>query len=223
MLTLKTKKINLLLVSIVTFAVWLTGAPAAFAADTQIDATPTVVYSRSLVYDQEPFDLTIMGEPLATKEQCLNYLRRKNPLPLITVRPSELVDYFYEEASLEGIRPDVAFAQSLHETGNFRYGGDVIPMQNNYSGLGTTGGGVLGAWFPTAKIGVRAQIQHLLAYSNTRPPKEDVVDPRYDLVKRTGNFGKAINWTDLNGKWAVPGKTYGQMILSIHQRILQEK
>lgn len=167
-----------------------------------------------------PFDISIMGKPIATKEQCVRYLLNQNPFPMITVTPEQLVNFYYEEAAREGVRPDVAFAQAIHETGHFRYGGDVIPLQNNYCGLGTTGGGVKGAWFETAQIGVRAQIQHLMAYSTTRQPQMPIVDPRYELVTRSSNYGKAVYWTDLNGKWAVPGKTYGQMILSLHQRIL---
>lgn len=170
----------------------------------------------------EVIDLSIMGPPLASQEQCLNYLMRRNPFPLVTVAPRQLIAYFYTEAIREGVRPDLAFAQALHETGNFRYGGDVVPLQNNYCGLGTTGGGVKGAWFPDAQTGIRAQIQHLLAYSTKRPPRLPVVDPRYELVKRSDKFGGSVTWTDLNGKWAVPGKTYGQKILRIHQQILNE-
>ncbi|SHJ55713.1 glucosaminidase domain-containing protein [Propionispora hippei] len=168
-----------------------------------------------------PLALSIMGPPMATEEQCVQYLLRRNPLPLLTVSPRQLVAYYYEEATREGIRPDVAFAQALHETGNFRYGGDVVPLQNNYCGLGTTGGGVKGAWFETAQIGVRAQIQHLVAYTATRRPVTDIVDPRYELVRRSANFAQAVSWTDLNGRWAVPGTTYGQKIMTIHQRILE--
>lgn len=167
-------------------------------------------------------NLTVLGPPLASKEQCLSYLLKQNPMPLLTVSPKELVDYYYTESIREGVRPDVAFAQALHETGNFRYGGDVIPIQNNYCGLGTVGGGVKGAFFPTAEIGVRAQIQHLLAYATKRAPSMPIVDPRYQLVKRGANFGKCPTWTSLNGRWAVPGKTYGQKILTIHRKILAE-
>lgn len=183
-------------------------------------STKAALPNREYLITNSPIDFTIFGAPLATPEQCVSYLQRRTPFPLLTVTPEQLVDYYYIEGQREGIRPDLAFAQALHETGNFRYGGDVVPMQNNYSGLGTTGGGVKGAWFPSARIGVRAQIQHLLAYASTRPPQAELVDPRYDLLKTTANFGRAVTWTDLNGKWAVPGKTYGQMILKIHQRIL---
>lgn len=166
------------------------------------------------------FDLSILGPPLASEEACAAYLRKRGQPALLTVSVEQLVHYFYQEGQLEGIRPDVMFAQAIHETGHFRYGGDVVPLQNNYCGLGTTGGGVKGAWFPTAQMGVRAQVQHLLVYASTKLPEQAIVDPRYDLVKRSANFGQARTWTDLNGKWAVPGKNYGQMILRIHQRIL---
>ncbi|MBP2662603.1 MAG: Mannosyl-glycoprotein endo-beta-N-acetylglucosamidase [Firmicutes bacterium] len=169
------------------------------------------------------FDLSIMGPPLATKQQCLQHLFSKNPFPALTVSAEELVNYFYTEAMDEGIRPDVAFAQALHETGYFKYGGDVVPLQNNYCGLGTIGNGGRGAWFFSAQIGVRAQIQHLLGYTSTELPKKEIVDPRYNLLKNSKNFGVAKTWTELNGKWAVPGTTYGQKILKIHENIMREK
>ncbi|HWR39078.1 MAG TPA: glucosaminidase domain-containing protein [Patescibacteria group bacterium] len=167
-------------------------------------------------------DLSIQGKPIATREQCLKYLLRRNPYPMLTVSPEKLVDYFYQEGLQEGVRPDLAFAQALHETGNFAYGGDVLPLQNNFSGLGTTGGGVRGAWFPSAQLGVRAQIQHLLAYSANRAPKLPLVDPRYDTVKTKFGLGRAPTWKSLSGKWAVPGRNYGEKILKIHEWILRE-
>lgn len=201
-----------------TLFIWLWGISMVLASG-NVKYTHTYSY-REFLKTGVLFDLTIMGPPIATKEQCVSYLLRHNPFPLINTTPQQLVDYYYAEAGLEGIRPDVAFAQALHETGNFRYGGDVISVQNNYSGLGTTGKGVKGAWFPSPEIGVRAQIQHLLAYTATRPPTLSIVDPRYELVKNSEKFGQSYTWTELNGKWAVPGKTYGQMILKIHEKIL---
>lgn len=169
------------------------------------------------------FDLSIMGPPLATKQQCLQHLFSKNPFPALTVSAEELVNYFYTEAMDEGIRPDLVFAQALHETGYFKYGGDVVPLQNNYCGLGTTGDGGRGAWFSSAQIGVRAQVQHLLGYASTKPPQKEIVDPRYNFIKGSKNFGSVKTWTELNGKWAVPGTGYGQKILQIHENIMQEK
>ena len=167
-------------------------------------------------------DTSIIGTPIATQQQCVKYLLRNNPYPNLPVSAEEIVAYYYEEGAREGIRPDVAFAQALKETGFFRYGGDVIPEQNNYCGLGTTGGGVKGEFFATPQLGVRAHIQHLLAYSSTRRPTTPVVDPRYSLVRQSYGSRTLGRWQDLNGRWAVPGRYYGQEILSMFKAILNQ-
>ena len=168
------------------------------------------------------YDTSISGTPMATQEQCVKYLLNNNPYPNLAVSAEEIVAYYYEEGEREGIRPDVAFAQALKETGFFSYGGDVIPEQNNYCGLGTTGGGVKGEFFATPQMGVRAHIQHLLAYSSTRRPLTPIIDPRYDIVRQA--YGERIlgEWQDLNGRWAVPGRYYGQEILSMFHSILMQ-
>lgn len=178
--------------------------------DTSFKVRPTV----------SAFDDSIIGTPLASQEQCVNYLLSVNPKPDISVSPKELVSYYYEEGAREGIRPDVAFAQALKETGFFRYGGTVTPDQNNYCGLGTTSSDVKGAYFSSAQLGVRAQIQHLLAYASTRRPSEAVVDPRYGLVRNSYGSRTLNSWTDLNGRWAVPGYSYGQSIMSMFREML---
>ena len=166
------------------------------------------------------YDDSIIGTPLASQQQCVNYLLSVNPNPDLTVSPQELVSFYYEEGMREGIRPDVAFTQALKETGFFRYGGTVTPDQNNYCGLGTTSTEVKGAYFNNARLGVRAQIQHLLAYASTRQPSEPVVDPRYALVRSAYGEQTLSAWSDLNGRWAVPGYSYGQSIMSIFRAML---
>ena len=163
-------------------------------------------------------DSNIMGKSIATVEQMVSYVKKNNPNPKLSVALEELAKLFIEEGNIEGVRGDIAFAQSIKETGFFKYGGDVLPEQNNYAGIGTVGGGVKGAYFDTAKIGVRAQIQHLQAYATKDKLNQELVDPRYHLVTR----GSAPTVTGLNGKWAVPGKNYGEDILDILDRILKE-
>lgn len=159
-------------------------------------------------------DNLIMGRPVATQEQCVKFLLKNNPRPKLNVSAEELVSYYYEEGNHVGIRPDIAFAQALKETGFFSYGGTVVPAQNNYCGLGTTSATVQGAYFVTPRIGVRAHIQHLLAYASTEKPDYEIVDPRYQLVRNTYGSNTLTMWSDLNGRWAVPGVGYGQSILS---------
>ena len=165
-------------------------------------------------------DPSILGTPMASQSQCVRYLLRNNPNPDIAVSAEEIVQLYYEEGEREGIRPDVALCQAFKETGFFRYGGTVTPDQNNYCGLGTTSAYVKGSYFPNPQIGVRAHIQHLLAYSSTRRPTTPIVDPRYSIVRKA--YGKKTlgNWQDLNGRWAVPGKEYGQQILSMFNSML---
>lgn len=135
-----------------------------------------------------------------------------------TINPNapEVGAYYLEYGEVYGIRADVAYAQAIHETDYFRFTGVVGEEQNNFAGIGATGPDNLGANFATPKEGVHAHIQHLYSYASTDPipsgyPK---IDPRFDLVTR----GSATTWTQLNGKWAVPGTTYGQSILSIFKR-----
>ena len=68
---------------------------------------------------------------------------------------------YYDEATAEGVRPEVAFAQTMKETGFLQYGGDASIEQFNFAGLGTTGNGVPGNSYPDVQTGIRAQIQHL--------------------------------------------------------------
>ncbi len=115
------------------------------------------------------------------------------------------------EARCEGIRPEIVFAQAMHETGWLRFGGSVKPEQCNFAGLGATSATVGGASFESVQLGIRAQVQHLKAYANKEPLNNECVDPRFNLVTR----GCAPLVTDLNGRWAVPGNGYGESILRI--------
>ena len=172
------------------------------------------------VLHESPDDVTIFGEATVNQGQMVNFIKKRNPEPKINCTIEELVKIYYEEAQFEGIRPDIALCQAIKETGTWNYGGDVVPEQNNYCGLGTTGGGVKGAYFETPRIGARAHIQHLLSYATKNPPKIPIVDPRYELIQkyRPQIFGQIQTWTGLNGVWAVPGNQYGQDILNLWQQ-----
>ena len=91
---------------------------------------------------------------------------------------------YVEEANAEGINGAIAFTQAMKETAWLKFGGDVKIEQNNFAGLGTTGGGVAGASFATVREGIRAQIQHLKAYGSKNALKNECVDPRFSLVAR---------------------------------------
>lgn len=184
----------------------------------KIELTVSPLHGSPMIVLREDYsDVPIFGEAVATQAQMVNFIKKRNPAPKLNCTVEQLVHLYYVEAGREGIRPDIALCQSIKETGTWAYGGDVIPEQNNYCGLGTTGGGVKGEFFATPQLGARAHIQHLLSYTSKRPPKVEIVDPRYDLIKnfRPQIFGKLTKWTDLNGVWAVPGHHYGEDILNL--------
>jgi hypothetical protein len=154
----------------------------------------------------------------------ISYIRRHNPFPKLSCSLEDLAAFYYEEAGHEGIRPDLAMAQAILETGFFRYGGDVLPEQNNYAGIGTTGRGVRGEWFTSPQLGVRAHVQHLLVYSSTREPVQPLADPRYHLVRQLPAYhAQCTTWESLSGKWAVPGVDYGHRILRVLENIKNGK
>ena len=167
-------------------------------------------------------EVTIFGPALATEAQAVGLLKIINPQPKLTCTPEEIVHYYWQEAEREGIRPDVAFAQAILESGSFRFGGDVLPSQNNFCGLGTVGGGVKGATFKTPELGARAHIQHLLAYTEKRPQTK-IIDPRYELAHKVRlRDGLCTTWYQLNGNWAT-SKYYSEKILTVWQRMLGYK
>ena len=168
----------------------------------------------------------IMGKAQATAQQMALFCRSKNAAPQLTSCSLEqLAQIFLEEGEVEGVRGDVAFAQSLHETGYFKFGGIVLPSQNNYAGIGALNGNAKGeaATFPDPRTGVRAQIQHLKAYASTDALVNAGVDPRFSLVTRgSAPFVEWLGAADNpNGKgWAVPGKGYGGKVVALLGQIV---
>jgi stage II sporulation protein P len=160
----------------------------------------------------------IMGESILTAKELAAYALSRNANPKLNCAIEELARLFIDEGKAEGVRGDLAFCQSLLETGCFAYGNLVLPEQNNYAGLGAINGSDVGegAWFETPQEGVRAQIQHLKGYATTEPLNQERVDPRYDKLDAAGFMGSAKTITQLNGKWATPGDTYGEEILSLY-------
>ncbi len=178
------------------------------------------LYFKGVQLPDDYQQINIYGEAVATKGQAVRLIKEKNPNVHLMCSIEELVDLYWIEAEREGVRPDLALAQSLVETGFYRYGGDVDHNQNNFCGLGTTGGGVKGASFKTPELGVRAHIQHLLAYTQKSRPKTKIIDPRYEIAHSIRvERGVVDTWYGLNGTWAMGG-LYCEKIMVMYQNML---
>lgn len=136
---------------------------------------------------------------------------------------NQFAQIFYEEATAEGVRAEVAFTQCMKETGFLKYGGDVLPNQYNFAGIGATGA-VHGASFSNVRMGVRAQIQHLKAYGSISPLTNSCVDPRFNLVKR--GSAQYVEWLGIkenpNGYGWATSKNYGHDIVSMVNVLLKK-
>jgi hypothetical protein len=173
----------------------------------------------------------IMGISQLGASAMASYLQKHNPSPNINVSAQQLAQLYLDEGARIGVRGDIAFAQAIHETGWFRFGGLVQSNQNNFAGIGATGTGVsssicssttpipanCGESFASAALGVRAHLQHLFAYATASPFIDPIVANRTkSLVTRP----RATTWVGLNGTWAVPGTTYGQSIISRYNEMV---
>ena len=166
-----------------------------------------------------PGSVPVMGSADVSAAQIVSWFNANKPPdgPDLTVSIDQLAAFFVQEGADEGVRGDIAFAQSIVETGWFRYGGQVQWWQNNFSGLGAS--------FPDAQTGVRAQIQHLRAYADASatscavPPLHNAcADPRFNLVSPKG---KAPTWNQMgNGNWAT-SPNYASSVLNTYNSMRQ--
>jgi hypothetical protein len=157
---------------------------------------------------------SIMGAGFTTQERLAEFLLENNPAA-DPERVRLLASLYVEECALEGVNWDVAFVQMCHETGFLRFGGLVTESMNNFCGLGAVGPEEPGIFFPDARTGVRAHVQHLKAYGSTEPLAGARVDPRFGFVTPRG---KSPDIWGLAGTWAADAQ-YGARLADLLERL----
>jgi hypothetical protein len=162
--------------------------------------------------------------PCVTPERLNAFLAHHNRQRGYVLAPRfrDIASWYKRHGERHRVRWDYAFFQMLLETNFLSYRrangkwGDVNPKQNNFAGLGTTGGGVPGDSYPDVSTGVLAQIQHLVTYSGERLAnpvghrtrlKQDVILKSVApiLAKRP------VTFADLARRWAAD-RHYGRSI-----------
>ncbi|TVQ08793.1 MAG: cell wall hydrolase [Leptolyngbya sp. DLM2.Bin27] len=156
----------------------------------------------------------IMGIGSTSEVQLTLFLKNVNEVAVNTYR--DLPKLYREEAAIEGVNHDIAFCQMLVETNSLNFGGSLNPAQNNFGGIGSPTGGMEGASFPSARVGVRAQVQHLKAYGSVDPLVQRQVDPRFGFVVR----GVAPLIDQLSGRWSADLE-YGRKIMAFMRRLYE--
>ena len=165
----------------------------------------------------------IMGNAVATAEQMREYLKKKNPDVVQSVLG--MIPLYLSEGRAEGVRGDIAFAQSCLETGNFTFSGSAVTLsQNNFCGMGVTSNGMKGNSFDTPQLGIRMQVQHLKAYASKDALANDCIDPRFKYVTR--GCAEYVEWLGQKenpaGKGWAAGAGYGEKILAILKAVMDE-
>jgi hypothetical protein len=161
--------------------------------------------------------LSIMGQGKLKAWALAAFLHRNNN-GVSTREAYKIAKIYIEESNAEGVNYDIAFSQMCLETGFLRYGGAVLPGQNNFCGLGVLNNRTKGFSFRDIRLGIRAHIQHLKAYASLKKLHHKLVDPRFRFVKR-GSIKKV---DDLSGKWAADER-YGKKIRYLLGRMYREK
>ncbi len=156
----------------------------------------------------------IMGHGNTSLVQLITFLKSKNSDALN--RFPDLPKFYREEGNAEGVNFDIAFAQMGIETNFLRFGNIVKPEQNNFASLGSIGTDEGGATFSSARLGVRAHIQHLKAYASTEPLRQAEIDPRFRFVRR----GIAPLLDQLSGRWTADIQ-YGTKILNMVRQLYE--
>lgn len=132
---------------------------------------------------EPPSGTPVMGEALITAHQLATYYYSRKghdtaQLPTLDDDVEALARLFIEEGRRDGVRGDIAFMQSMVETGwlLFPTYGQIRPWFNNYSGMYAFDGRPKGTTcaaetspsrcFESPRIGVRTQVHLLRSYAD---------------------------------------------------------
>ncbi|MEL6287606.1 MAG: glucosaminidase domain-containing protein [Pseudomonadota bacterium] len=160
-----------------------------------------------------------------TPARLMAFLKRRNKrLP----KRFQSVGAEYKRHGIDlGIRWDYAFFQMIVETNYLKYKrangswGDVRPNQNNFAGIGATGGGVRGEFFRSVSDGVRAHIQHIKMYSGVRidrPVAKRTRKVQDWMLPWARGFNRPVTFTDLTKKWSPSDRGYSNDIEQVAVR-----
>ena len=171
---------------------------------------------------------SISGNSVYTKNDLIMFYNRSGysyPSDALSKGEADnlekFVEIYMEEASVEGIKVEVAFAQAMLETNYLQFNGDVSIEQFNFAGLGAVGNDIKGESFDNVREGIRAHIQHLKAYANTDPLVQSCVDNRFEYVRR--GSAPYVEWLGIQENpygvgWAA-AENYGFNIVKLIEKM----
>jgi hypothetical protein len=139
---------------------------------------------------------------------------------------SNITAFYKQHGDALGVRWDYAIYQMILETNYLKFkrgdgsSGDVKIRQNNFAGVGATGGGVPGESFPDVSTGVLAQLQHLVAYSGEKLDKPVATRTREQqdgIIAQSLKLKRPMRFGDLTNRWAAD-RNYARSIEAVADR-----
>jgi peptidoglycan hydrolase CwlO-like protein len=169
--------------------------------------------------------IPVMGDAELTPEEVTAWFEARNVKYRLSggISIGDLVQIYFDEGKAEHVRPELAFAQSIIETGSF---GNAL--DNNYSGIGACDSCQGEPAFPTPRDGVRGQIQLLRNYADPTSRASNLANPPSPTIYGNDPVaaaqlydtffakGRTPTWNVMgNGNWATdPG--YAQKVLTVY-------
>ncbi len=141
----------------------------------------------------------IMGTSSVTVERMAAYYKSKATYPEFYANSDaptieDFCRIYLEECGYEGVKAEVAFCQTMKETGYLKFLGTVKIEQYNFAGIGATDSGGTPATFQNVRTGVRAQVQHLKGYASTADLNNPCVDPRFQYLSGRRGCAPYVEW-----------------------------
>jgi hypothetical protein len=163
---------------------------------------------------------SILGPSALTAAQLVRWYDSMGYVVATKATIGQLATLYISEGRAEGVRGDIAFAQSVVETGEFD-SPDAV-HRSNYAGIGHCDTCRSGLRFASPLDGVRTQIQLLRTDADPTlttadlpsPPPIAALAPEYQTTR-----GCCRTWNALTGVWASDPQ-YGRTVLEVYTEIL---
>ncbi len=161
---------------------------------------------------------TIFGTSLLSASQIAAWYASTGAVAHTTIPLVKLIKDYIKAGKITGVRPDIAFAQSMDETAYFSfpaYGQDP-PGYNNFAGIGACNKCKHGWNFPNAMAGALAQDTLLESYAT--PSELSSADE--GQTETPGVAGCCTTWISIGGIWST-NPSYGFEVLAIYNEMLE--
>ncbi len=149
--------------------------------------------------------LSLLGEARCSAERMNAYAKRRNP------KAPEIAELYLRQGKRYGVRGDVAFCQMVYET----RGWTVEISGPSWAPI------TLNQWSEESWIEIQMQILYTFATELSLPQELHTAQRQIALLERAGWRGTAPCWEDLNGKWSVAGRRYGQDIAAMWRSMME--